>query len=679
MTPEVLPVSLPEEPNRLIGREHELSDLRLALRRTRALTLCGAGGIGKTRLALQLASTAAGKDGAWFVDLAPLTTGERIWEVAASALGVREVAGEPVSDTVLRHLATRDSLIVLDNCEHVVVAAAAAAEALLGRCPRIHVVAVSREPVGVYGELTWRLPSLRHDEAVALFHQRARLAAPLASIGPERTVGDLVDRLDRLPLAIELAAARVSVLTPDEILGRLDDAFSLLTGGARTVAPRHQTLAATVDWSYDLLEGDQRRLFDRLSVFAGGFDLEAADAVGDGPALHLLAALVDRSLVVAEPQGETTRYRLLEVLRQYGRSRLAQSGDLEEVRRRHAAHYLETARRTDQQLRAGGRSRWLPRLRQEQENFQLALEWAASAPGDMGLRLATHLARFWTQDGWAREGSAWIERMLPVGTSDPSLLATALHRAGELAYLQGDYATAWSRLEASLAIKQQMGDEPGMARRLNLLSIIATARGEFETAALLGTRALEIARGLDDARGVGWANLSLGYAALLADDRGAAGTRFHEAMAIHQALDDPLGTVYDLSGLIWLDLEAGSVEGARAKIREGVALLERHQSIQGERGWLLGGMVLAETEGRDRAALRLAGAIHATERRGLHMMEAIRARYEPHVDRARQRVGEREASRLMVEGAAMAVDELVQEVLGDGVRANAARRSQPEG
>jgi predicted ATPase/DNA-binding CsgD family transcriptional regulator len=657
------PGNLPVRVTTFVGREAELEALRGLLVERRLLTIVGPGGIGKTRLALELAASGTYRDGAWFVDLAPLSSGERVWDVTAAALGVRESATEPLADTVLRHLARRESLILFDNCEHVVEAVAATVEAMLGRCVNVRVVATSREPLSVYGETAWRTPPLRQEDAVVLFNERARLVAPSAAVGNGHVIADVVGRLDRLPLAIELAAARVRVLSPTRILELLDDAFALLTGGPRTIAPRQRTLEATVDWSYDLLDAAQKRLFQRLSVFAGGFDLAAAEAVDGAPVLDHLTGLVDRSLVEVEAIGDTMRYRLLEILRQYGQARLAAAGEAEEISRRHAEHYLDVASRTDGELRLGDRGRWLPLMRLERDNFRVALDWAAGRPGDFGLRLATHLARFWTQDGWAREESAWMERALAVETPDPSLMATALHRAGELAYLQGDYEAAWSRLEESLAIKRRLGDAPGAARRLNLLSIIAMARGERATAQRLGAEALEIAEVLGETRGVGWANLSLGYTAFLAGDAAEAGVCFHRALAIHRQLADPIGIVFDLSGLIWLDLEAGDLVRARAKLREGLTVLEGLHGMRGERGWLLSGMVLAEAEGRDQSALRLAGAIDATERGGLQPMAVIRARYQPVVDRAEERVGPPDASRLMAEGAAMSEDELLQEIL----------------
>ncbi|MBO0687005.1 MAG: AAA family ATPase, partial [Candidatus Dormibacteraeota bacterium] len=376
------PGNLPSPTTTFVGRSRELAEVGDLLARNRLVTILGAGGIGKTRIALEAAPRAAGRDAAWFVDLAPLRSGARIWERIAAALGVRESDQQAPRQTVIAYLARRRGLIVLDNCEHIVEEIAAVAQALLRGCPQIRVLATSREPLGVYGEQAWRAPPMEPEEAVSLFTERARLTAPSGQV-PERVVGELVSRLDGLPLAIELAAARVAVLSPREILRRVEDAFPLLTGGARTLAPRQQTLRATVDWSYDLLGGEQRQLFCRLSAFAGGFDVEAAEAVQGGPVLDLLSGLVNRSLVIAQPSSLGMRYRLLEVLRQYGQSRLQEKGEAEEVRRRHAVHFLQVARRMDAELRRGERGSWLPRMRLERENLRAALDWAGGAPGDL--------------------------------------------------------------------------------------------------------------------------------------------------------------------------------------------------------------------------------------------------------------------------------------------------------
>ncbi|MBO0682317.1 MAG: tetratricopeptide repeat protein [Candidatus Dormibacteraeota bacterium] len=655
------PGNLPSVTTTFVGRSRELAEVGDLLARNRLVTILGAGGIGKTRIALEAAPRAAGREAAWFVDLSPVRSGERIWERVAAALGLRESDQEAPRQTVIGHLGRRGGLILLDNCEHIIDESAAVAEALLKGCPQIRILATSREPLGVYGEQTWRAPPMEHEEAVSLFTDRARLAAPSGQVS-EEIVGELVSRLDGLPLAIELAAARVAVLSPKEILRRLQDVFPLLTGGPRTLVPRQQTLRATVDWSFDLLAGDQRRLFCRLSVFVGGFDLEAAEAVHGGPVLDLLAGLVSRSLVVAQPRQQATRYRLLEVLRQYGQARLQDSGEAEEMKRRHALHFLQLARRMDAGLRFGERGSWLPRIRLEQENLRAALDWARGMPGDLGLELATHLSRFWVQDGWPREGSTWMELMLDSGAGDRRLRATALHRAGELAFLQGDYETARVRLEASLALKEALGDQRGAGRRLNLLSIVATARGDFPKAESLAGRALEIAERLDDERGSAWARLSLGYAAFMSGERGAAEARFREAARIHRRTGDTLGIIFDLGGMIWLDLEKGEVEPARARIREGIEIMERDHLLAGQPGWMLGGLVLAAAEGRYHAALRLSGAIDATKRSGLQQMGAIRARYQSTVDRVRQAVGEPEATRLIAEGAAMEVEEVIHEI-----------------
>ncbi|MBO0686469.1 MAG: tetratricopeptide repeat protein, partial [Candidatus Dormibacteraeota bacterium] len=319
-------------------------------------------------------------------------------------------------------------------------------------------------------------------------------------------------------------------------------------------------------------------------------------------------------------------------------------------------------RRMDAELRRGERGSWLPRMRLERENLRAALDWAGGAPGDLGLELATHLARFWAQDGWPREGATLLELMLASGTGDRGLRATALHRAGELAFLQGDYETARARLEASLALKEALGDERGVGRRLNLLSIVATARGDFTQAQRLAARTLEIAQRLGDDRGTAWACLSLGYAAFMSGDRGAAEAAFRKAIRIHSQVDDTLGVAFDLGGMIWLDLERGEVEEARTLISEGIAVLERADLLAGQPSWMLGGLLLAAAEGRYAAALRLSGAIDATRRTGLQQMGAIKARYQSTVDHARREVGEQEAARLMAEGAAMEVEDLIHEI-----------------
>ena len=318
---------LPVQLTSFVGRQLELAEVERRVGQARMLTLLGPGGTGKTRLALVVADRQAG--GRWFAALDACLEPELVLHVVAAAVGAREVPGTPLAETLLQHAAGLDGLLVLDNCEHVAAAAAELAHHLLSASPRLRLLATSREVLRVPGEVTWQVPALPEADALRLFADRAALAVPGFVIGPQNAaaVARVCHLLDGIPLAIELAAAQSRMLTPAQLAERLHDAFTVLTSGARTAAPRHRTLEAAVDWSYQLLEPGEQRLFAMLSVFSGGFDLAAAEAVGAGPVPELLAALIDRSLVLAEPDGTAMRYRLLEVLRQYGQARLAESGE----------------------------------------------------------------------------------------------------------------------------------------------------------------------------------------------------------------------------------------------------------------------------------------------------------------------------------------------------------------
>jgi len=364
---EVLPNNLPIQLTSFIGREREIAEIKELMRSTRLLTLTGAGGCGKTRLALQVAADVVEtfRDGVWFVDLVGLSDPTIVPQAVASTLGMREASGRPLLAMLADYLRDRHVLLVLDNCEHLVVACAQLADNLLGACPHLQILATSREAVGIEGEQTFRVPSLSVPdlqrlptlekltdyEAVRLFTERARWSQSAFRVTYQNAeaVARVCVQLDGIPLAIEMAAARVKVLTVEQIATRLNDRFRLLSAGSRTALPRHQTLRATMDSSHDLLPEKERRVLRRASVFAGGWTLEAAEAIcaGDGveasEILDPLTRLVDKSLVIAEPHGGETRYRLLETVRQYGRDRLAESGETAGIRTRHRDWYLEFA------------------------------------------------------------------------------------------------------------------------------------------------------------------------------------------------------------------------------------------------------------------------------------------------------------------------------------------------
>jgi predicted ATPase len=532
---DLLPHNLPLQVTSFVGREKEMAEVRQLLRKTRLLTLTGVGGTGKTRLALQVAADRVGEypAGLWLAELAPLSDSTLVPQTVATLLGVREEPGRPLTATLVEALKPKKLLVLLDNCEHLLTACAQLADALLRACPGVQVLATSREGLNIPGETTYRLPSLsvppptawagyplagggRHlpatvenltqYEAVHLFLDRAATMAPAFTLtdANANAVAQVCCRLDGIPLAIELAAARVKVLSVEKIAQLLDDRFRLLTGGSRTALPRQQTLRALIDWSYDLLSEPERRLLCRLAVFAGGWTLEAASAVGIGDpieepeVLDLLTALVERSLVVYEGQEE--RYRLLETVRQYGRDRLRESGEGEAVRRRHHDFFLTLAEEEGSKLGGPEQLQVLDRLEREHDNLRAALAWSgAQGQGEAGLRLAAALWHFWQVRGYVGEGRENLAGMLalPGAQARTAARAQALHGAGLLASHQGDHRAARALLEESLAICRELGIKEGGAKNLEGLAVVAVAQAQPERAA----RLFGVAEGLREAIG----------------------------------------------------------------------------------------------------------------------------------------------------------------------------------
>src|SRR5579884_1061615 len=435
LSPET--TNLPVQLTSFIGREKEMEEIKRLLSRTRLLTLTGSGGCGKTRLAAQVGADllADFADGVWLVELAAIADPALVPQTVASTLGIREEPGQRLLETLQQHLKPKSLLLLLDNCEHLSAACAQLAETLLQACPNLRILASSREALGIAGELAYRVPSLSlpelprlpsaeaalvpalaRCEATRLFVERAALSYPGFALTEQNApaVAQVCVRLDGIPLAIELAAARIKVLSADQIAARLDDRFRLLTGGSRTALPRQQTLRALIDWSYDLLSEAERTLLRRLSVFAGGWTLEAAEAVCSADALHLLTSLVDKSLAVYEEQAGEARYRLLETVREYARDRLLESGEMEEVRERHFAFFLRMAEEIEPKLTGLEQAAWLDRLEGEYDNLRAASGWALSAAegAQAGLRLAGALWRFWEIRGHIDEGRGRLKNAL---------------------------------------------------------------------------------------------------------------------------------------------------------------------------------------------------------------------------------------------------------------------------
>jgi predicted ATPase/class 3 adenylate cyclase len=577
---EATPNNLPQQVSSFVGRQRELADIRNQLQNTRLLTLFGAGGLGKTRLSLQVAAEVLDEypDGVWFVDLAPMTDERLVPQAAASVLGVKEEAGHPVLEALVKYVRDRKLLLILDNCEHLLHASAELATQLLQSGPKLKILASSRQPLHVAGETTYHVPSLSvpeplttitaqalaQYEAVRLFVDRACAVQPSFQITDtnSRAVVDICYRLDGIPLALELAAARVRALSVDEIAARLKDRFRLLTSGDRTALPRQQTLRASIDWSYDLLTNDERALLRRLAVFAGGWTLEAAEAVGaDGDVgtadvLDLLTTLVEKSLATLEAEGE--RYRLLETVREYAQERLDEAGERDQACTRHLAFYVDLAEKAMPELLGPTQAAWVRRLDLERENLIAAHAWCDRAKdgAQLGLRLVHSAKRYWLNRGllglrhrltvealvrpgaqerslarcqalfsagqvccfMGRFGEAigYLEECLSIAREldDKSRIGAVLQYLGMASLGEGDLASARRHLEEGLALAQAQGDKHELAAAINALAQLDRAEGSLETAEPLYEKVLALAHELGDRESIAVALLNLAMVAV---------------------------------------------------------------------------------------------------------------------------------------------------------------------
>ncbi|MPY63579.1 LuxR family transcriptional regulator, partial [Streptomyces spongiae] len=493
--------NLPAALTTFVGRRRDLAEIRRRLGAARLLTLTGVGGVGKTRLALEAAVAARRgfADGVWLVDLAPVRDPSAVASATATALGVPDLGARPVLDQLTGHLARRRALIVLDNCEHLVDACAELAEALLSGAPGLRILATSRRTLGIGGEHVCTVPPLSvPDEAVELLLDRASAIRPEFRVTEANrdTVTRLCARLDGLPLAIELAASRLRTLTVEQVTDRLEDRFALLTGGSRTARPRQRTLRALIDWSYELCSPAERLLWNRLSVFAGGFDLDAAEGVcsGDGvpreDVLDLVDRLVAQSVVLSTAHEGTARYRMLETIRQYGRRRLAESGPTEERRllRRHRDHFRALAEHLAAHWYGPGQEEALTRLRTEHGNLRVALEYGGGEPtvdddAQASLALVAALRYHWCADGFLGEGRRRIDRALAGAPEPTPARARALWVAAWAALLQGDHDSADRRLDEAEELGERLDDTVVRAYVRGLRGTSALFRGRLEEAA----------------------------------------------------------------------------------------------------------------------------------------------------------------------------------------------------
>jgi predicted ATPase/class 3 adenylate cyclase/DNA-binding CsgD family transcriptional regulator len=542
---------LPVQLTSFVGRAAQITDVRQILAANRLVTLTGAGGVGKTRLAIQVAAQIAGQfgDGVWYVDLAPITDPELVSVTVARAFGLPDQPGRSTMDSLLRFVRDRQMLVVLDNCEHLLDACAELVLALLRGAARLTFLATSREAIGVAGEVSWRVPSLSlADEALALFSDRARHARPDFTLTDDNaaTVGEICRRLDGLPLAIELAAARVRALSLGEILDSLHDRFRLLTGGARTAVRRQQTLRASVDWSHALLTEPERVLFRRLAVFLGGFDLDAAQAVAGGgdvqrfQVLDQLTLLVDKSLVVADNSGGRTRYRLLETVRQYAQEKLGESAESDMVRTRHRDHYTAMAAPLDA---PAGRDceRRIEQAETEIDNLRAAFAWSReNSDVEVALALASSLQPLWQARGRLREGLAWFDAALTDDNAQhPEVAAAVRGRAladrAPLAIWAGA-SGGMDQAQQALAIAREVDDPALLARALTACGFIAAYNAEL--AEPYFAEAAGLARELDDRWRLSQILASQAYGAIAMGDPIAASAAAEEGRDLAEAIGD---------------------------------------------------------------------------------------------------------------------------------------------
>jgi predicted ATPase/class 3 adenylate cyclase len=692
-TLDARPSNLPLQLSSFVGRDDEIAEVRRLLAGARLLTLTGPGGSGKTRLALRVGAELLGeyRDGCCFVDLAAVRDPDLVPAALAGALGVAEAPERPILDLVTDHLRPRELLLIVDNFEQV-VEAAPALETLLAAAPRLRVLVTSRVVLALRGEQEFEVPplelpdpdrlpglaALRGVEAVRLFTERAQAADPRFALtdGNAAAVAAITARLDGLPLAIELAATRIRVLTPEQMLARLQRRLAVLTGGTRSLPERQRTLRAAIAWSYDLLDAAERRLFARLSVFTGGWTLDSAEAVCAPDELGLdaldgLASLVDRSLVRrADAQAPVPRFSMLETIREFGLEQLETSGDLEAVRRRHADHFLCLAVEAEPGLTAADQG-WLDRCEQEHANIRAALRWAIDAgAADRAQAAAGALWRFWQQHGHLAEGRGWLQEVLamPTGQAPTQARAKALAGAGGIAWWQNDRAAARGCYDEAVAIERALGDPARLAEALYNDAFAVAAGDDLEAATGLLDEGLALFRQAGDEAGAAKVLVMLVVRDAVAGEWERVIARIEQSVAIWRRRGDRQSLAF---GLVWLAFaygRAGRPADARATALEALALFRAVDDATGIALAFLDLAFLLTWEGRHEDAIRMAAVSAAhRDRAGGGPTPGFGGMLEGDpVAEARAHLPADAAERAWQDGAAMGLDQAVAVARGAG-------------
>ncbi len=727
---DAFPNNLPVQLTSFVGRDQELPELKQLLTTTHLLTVTGPGGTGKTRLSLQLAAELLETftNGVWLVELAPLADPTLIAQTVASTLGVREQPQRSILDALVDYLRAKNLLLILDNCEHLIEASAQLADALLRAAPRLKILASSREALGTAGETSYRVPSLplpdvhaasldalAQNDCVRLFVDRALAAYPHFRLKEKNApaIVDICRRLDGIPLAIELAAARVAVFSPEEIASRLDDRFRLLTGGSRAAMERHQTLRALIDWSHDLLSEEERRLFRQLSVFAGGWTFEAAEAVcSDLDVLNLLTQLVNKSLVMvdADAQAEGTRYRLPETIRQYARDKLLEAGESVQVRNRHLDFFLKFAEEAEPHFNSHEEMEWMSRLESEVDNLRAALEWAMENDVEIALRLGVALHLFWSRHGYEAEGRPMLSealarlKALPTVEGEEArqriaLKAKALNALGVLDFGHGDLLGSLKFFEESVGLARQVGEKYTLSRALsqsglrkaflgdaetsypaaeeglilarevgdkvllglaliNMAGVGAMTRGDPKTMRAYAEEGLQLLREAGARWDVAMTSFGMGQFAAMQGNYAEARARFEASLPLFMELGDRqrVNTVH--SDLAHLERRQGHLEQAKALYRE--TLLEWQRL--GHRAAIAHELecfaFIAKAQEQDERAARLFGAAETLrESINIPMTPFERAEYDAEVSDLRANMREAAFASAWAEGRALTMEQ----------------------
>lgn len=723
------PNNLPLQVNRFIGRERELTAVRGLLVTTRLLTLTGAGGSGKTRLALQVATDLLAEftHGVWWVDLAALSDPLLVPQAIASVVGIPERAGCTVTEALAEALRPKHLLLVLDNCEHLLTACVPLIETLLHTCAHLRVLVTSREALTITGETIWLvLPlcvpepyqqqpvdGLLTYEAVQLFVERARSVLPSFMLTKENaaSVVQMCRRLDGIPLAIELAAARMRALAVEQIVARLADAYRLLTGGSRAALPRQQTLRAAMDWSYALLSAHEQACFRRLSVFAGSFSLEAAEAICAGEpdeaydVLDVLSSLIDKSLVLMEQRSGEARYRLLETIRQYGQDKLQEEAEAATVRRNHRDWYARLAEQAEPETLQARQKSVFDRLEVEHENLRAALGWSLEQQeAETAAQIGAAISRFWLLRGYMSEGRRWLERALS-GFSEKNavrvkalnvaaMLASlqddnntartlveeslelsrelaerkqtgyALYILGRLARIEGNYAGAVTFLEESLALFRELTQKDDMALVLSDFGLTVLYLGDYERAIALCEQSLALSRELGDLRSIASWLANLAMVTFARGDARRATDLCDESLAIRKALGYKGGCAHTLAILGRIALDQGAYERATACYQESLILRQEIGEKEGIATALEGLAAVTGMQGQPVSAARLCGSAESLRTLlGAPLTPIDRPYYEQTVAAIRAQLDEPTFLKAWTTGQAMTLEEAIAEAV----------------